>query len=336
MMPDRFPTCWPLPTGMPWRTTSPRRPKLGALGAAPTPPRYGAAMQPVIIEAAINGATTKERNPHTPRDPEEIAAEALACIDSGAAIIHNHIDRVGITIDEACDRYLEGWRPVLAARSDALLYPTVHFGPPISYEHLIPLAATGVLRVGLTDPGSVNLGGVDADGVPAGGIVYANSFDAIRRAFDIHREQRLGPSLAIYEPGFLRATLQWWRAGRLPQGAMIKLYFSTGRGYLGAPFGLPPTLTALDAYLEVLGDCPLPWAVSVVGGDVLASEVAPAALERGGHLHLGLEFYGGDGTPTNVELVQRAVELCEKAGREVATPGQAAEILSLPRPAVIP
>jgi uncharacterized protein (DUF849 family) len=288
-------------------------------------------MQPVIIEAAINGATTKERNPHTPREPGEIAADALDCMEAGASIIHNHIDRMGIPIDAACERYLEGWRPVLAERPDALLYPTIHFGPPISYEHLVPLAATGMLRVGLTDPGSVNLGGVDARGVPTGGIVYANSFDTIARAFEIHREHGLGPSLAIYEPGFLRATLGWWRAGQLPQGAMIKLYFSTERGYLGAPFGLPPTVTALEAYLEVLGGCPVPWAVSVVGGDVLASEVAAAALERGGHLHLGLEFYGGDGTPTNAELVTKAVRLCEKAGRDVATPEQAAEILDLPR-----
>lgn len=288
-------------------------------------------MQPVIIEAAINGATTKERNPHTPREPEEISADALRCIEAGAAIIHNHIDRVGITIEEACERYLEGWRPVLAERADALLYPTVHFGPPISYEHLIPLAETGVLRVGLTDPGSVNLGGVDLEGAPRGGIVYANSFDAISRAFEIHQAHGLGPSLAIYEPGFLRATLAYWRAGRLPQGAMIKLYFSTERGYLGAPFGLPPTITALDAYLEVLGDCPLPWAISIVGGDVLDSDIAPVALERGGHLHLGLEFFGGEGTPTNVELVDRAVALCDKAGRDVASPAQAAGILDLPR-----
>lgn len=286
-------------------------------------------MQPVIIEAAINGATTKERNPHTPREPAEIAADALACIDAGAAIIHNHIDRFGISIDEACERYLEGWRPLLAERPDALVYPTVHFGPPMSYEHLIPLAP--MLRLGLADPGSVNLGGADAAGVPTGAFVYANSFDAIARAFAIHREHRLGPSLAIYEPGFLRATVAWWRAGQLPQGAMIKLYFATDRGYLGAPFGLPPTVTALEAYLEILGDCPIPWAVSVVGGDVIASEVALAALERGGHLHLGLEFYGGDRTPTNVELVQEAVDLCEKAGRDVATPDQAAAILDLPR-----
>jgi len=286
---------------------------------------------PVIIEAAINGATTKERNPNVPRTPEEIAADALACFEAGAAVIHNHIDLPGLTEAEAAERYLAAWRVVLAERPDALWYPTVHFGPPMSYEHLPLIAESGLLRLGLCDPGSVNLGRADDRGVPTGGIVYGNSFDFIARVFEICEEQRLGPSLAIYEPGFLRAALAWWRAGRLPQGAMVKLYFSTEQGLLGAPFGLPPTATALDAYLELLEGCDLPWAVSAVGGDVVATEVAPLALERGGHLHLGLEFYGGPRTPTNVELVSEAVALCEKAGRPVATPDQAAAILRLPR-----
>jgi len=286
-------------------------------------------LTPVIIECAINGTTSKASNPNVPTRPAEIAHDALACIEAGAAIIHNHIDRYGISQDDAVEHYLQGWRPVLAARPDALIYPTVHFGDSVSYEHLVPLAAAG-LRVGLADPGSVNLGGVDADGVPTGGFVYANSFDAIARALEICRLERLGPSLAVYEPGFLRTTLAWWRAGRLPQGSMVKLYLSTEHGYLGAPFGLPPTVKALDAYLEMLEGCDLPWAISVVGGDVVASDVARVALERGGHLHLGLEFYGGDRTPTNVELVCEAVELCRTVGRPVATPGQAAVILDLP------
>jgi uncharacterized protein (DUF849 family) len=283
---------------------------------------------PVIIECAINGVTSKATNPHVPIEPAEITRDALACIDAGAAIVHNHIDRPRVTEAEAVERYLEGWRPIWEARPDALLYPTVHFGATISYEHLIPLAKTG-LRLGLVDPGSVNLGPSDSDGVPRGGFVYTNSFDAIGRAFDICRDNQLGPSVAIYEPGFLRAALAWWRAGRLPQGAMFKLYFSTERGYLGAPFGLPPTPTALDAYLELLDGCDVPWAVSVVGGDVVASAIARTAIERGGHLHLGLEFFGGDRTPTNAELVGEAVALCESAGRAVATPDEAAQILGL-------
>jgi uncharacterized protein (DUF849 family) len=266
-----------------------------------------------------------------PVEPSEITADALACIEAGAAIVHNHIDRYGLSVEQAAERYLEAWRPVLAARPDALLYPTVHFGEgfAISYEHLIPLAAAG-MRVGLADPGSVNLGGVGPDGVPTGTLVYSNSFDTIGRAFEICHQTGLGPSLAIYEPGFLRTTLAWWRAGRLPAGTMIKLYFSTESGYLGAPFGLPPTECALDAYLEILDGCDIPWAVSVVGGDLCASPMARLALERGGHLHLGLEFYRGDRTPTNVELVTEAVRLCEEFGRAVATPEEAARILGLP------
>jgi 3-keto-5-aminohexanoate cleavage enzyme len=287
----------------------------------------------VIIEAAINGVTSKERNPNVPRTPDEISADALACLEAGAAIVHNHIDRFGLREDEAAERYLEGWRPVLVDRPDALLYPTIHFGNSMNYEHLVPLAESGVLRIGLTDPGSVNLGGVDDDDIPRGPFVYANSFDVIARGFEICATHRLGPSLAIYEPGFLRTTLAWWRAGRLPAGAMIKLYFGADRGLLGAPFGLPPTVSALDVYLEMLHDCDVPWAVSVVGGDLTESEIAPIALERGGHLHLGLEFFGGPGTPTNAELVARAVQLCDAAKRPVATSQEASAILRLPRTA---
>ena len=85
-------------------------------------------MNPVIIECAINGVTSKVTNPHVPIEPSEIVADALACIEAGAAIIHNHIDRYGVSVDQAAERYLEAWRPILAARPDALLYPTIHFG----------------------------------------------------------------------------------------------------------------------------------------------------------------------------------------------------------------
>ena len=286
--------------------------------------------RPVIIEAAINGATPKSRNPHVPVEPAEIAEDILACIEAGAAIIHHHIDRTGISEAEAAARYLEAWEPVLSRRPDALIYPTIHFGPPLSYEHQVLLGKSGLARIGIVDPGSANLGGRDAAGVPSGGIVYANSYDTIARAFQICEEQRLGPSMAIYEPGFLRTVMAYWRAGRLPAGGLVKLYFSGESGYMGSPFGLPPTEKALEAYLEILGDSGLPWAASLVGGDLVASDLARLALGRGGHLHLGLEFFGGDRQPTNVQLVTEAVKLCAEAGRPVASPDEAAQLLGLP------
>jgi uncharacterized protein (DUF849 family) len=110
---------------------------------------------------------------------------------------------------------------------------------------------------------------------------------------------------------------------------MAKLYFSTEQGLSGTPFGLPPTEKALAAYLEMLEGSSLAWAVSVSGGDVVGCGMADLGLARGGHIHLGLEFYGGDRSPTNVELVTEAVARCEAHGRPVATPDEAAAILGL-------
>ena len=108
------------------------------------------------------------RNPNSPRTPEEIAADAIACIDAGAAIVHNHIDVVMVPGEESAARYLEGWRPVFKARPDALIYPTTNFGPGVegAYSHMEPLAASGLCKIGIIDPGSVNFGGVDAEGLP--------------------------------------------------------------------------------------------------------------------------------------------------------------------------
>lgn len=298
------------------------------------------ASSPVIIEAAINGVTTKAVNPNTPLHPEEIAAEALACIDAGAAIVHNHVDVFAAPGDVSASRYLDAWRTILAERPNALLYPTANGGPDVqtSYAHIAPLAEAGVLRISLCDPGSVNLGGLGDDGLPAGSLVYSNSFDDIRFQLGLCTQYGLGPSLSIFEPGFLRAALAWWRAGQLPAGAMVKLYFGGAAGYLGgarggATFGLPPTAAALEAYLDVLGQCNLPWSVAVLGGDVLDGDFAQLALERGGHLRVGLEDYAGPRQPTNIELVREAVERCGMAGRQVATCDEAAEMLGFPQPA---
>jgi uncharacterized protein (DUF849 family) len=300
----------------------------------------GASNDKVIIEAAINGATSKARNPNVPQTPEEIAADALACFDAGATIVHNHVDRFGVSGDDAASRYLEGWQPVFDARPDALLYPTVNGAGAVEdmYSHLEPLVAACPMRVGLCDPGSVNFGGLDPQtAVPRGAFVYANSLDAVAFQMELNRRLKLGPQLAIFEPGFLRAALAWHAAGALAPGAMFKLYFGGDSGYLGGtgrgvPFGLPPTRRALDAYLELLDGCAVPWSAAVIGGDLTAdADFVGAVLEVGGHLHLGLEDHvSATRAPSNVELVREAVAIVESTGRTPATPKEAVDILRLP------
>jgi uncharacterized protein (DUF849 family) len=66
----------------------------------------------------------------------------------------------------------------------------------------------------------------------------------------------------------------------------------------------------------------------VLGGDLCATPIARAALERGGHLRVGLEDF--DRGPVNAEQVTAATQLCNEVGREVATVPEAARVLGLP------
>lgn len=292
---------------------------------------------PLVIEAAINGETQPDRNPNTPRKPEEITADVLRCLDAGATVIHAHTDDIQLTGREAAEHYLAAWRPILEQRPDTLWYPTLGVGSDAaeSISHVEVLAEELEMRLGLCDPGSTNIGGPDADGLPVG-MVYANSYDDTRVALAQCERLRIGPSLAIYEPGWLRTTLAFHRAGRLPAGAMVKLYFGGDYGLFatepGVSFGLPPTEHALLAYLDLLEGVDLPWSVSVWGGDLFETPVARLALERGGHLHVGLEeHFHPEHKPTNEQIVQQAVALASEVGRPIASVKEAAQVLGIPK-----
>src|SRR5580704_15283269 len=196
--------------------------------------------EPVILELAVNGATPRHRNHHVPRTPAEITEAALAGIESGAAIVHNHNDEPMFTADgvHAVEPYLAAWGPELERR--------------------------GMGGMSLVDTGSVNLG-LTSDGAIAADAAagpYANSLADVEYMFTRSGELGAAPSISVFEPGFLRTTLAWQRSGRLPPGAMVKLYFG---GEL--EFGLRPTAAALEAYLELLEPSGLPWSVAVLGGD---------------------------------------------------------------------
>lgn len=292
---------------------------------------------PVIIEAAINGGATKAANPHVPITPDEHVADILAALDAGAAIVHHH-DALAPT--DRADRLAEVaggvFQQVLAQRPDALCYPATVWGGPIEQRlaHHRLLAEAGLLRVAFCDPGSTNLGAADADGLPAPtDFIYAHSPREVRWWFDDLVELQLGPMYSIFDPSFLRVPLAYERAGRLPRGSFVKLYFSGGGRSDGRAwaFGMPPLPACLDAYLAMLDGSKAAWAVAVLGGDVIESGLARLALERGGHLRIGLEDYVGDDQPTNAELIARAVELCHAVGRPVASPDEAARILDIPR-----
>lgn len=287
---------------------------------------------PVILEAAINGVTPRERNPNVPRTPEEIAAEAIACIEAGASIIHNHNDDPVIdmiTRAHEAQPYIDAWRPVLERHPDAFLYPTMTGGGPHTtieerYGHIPEIASAGVLTMGIVDPGSLNLGRYEGDGAPSDDeVVYLNNGRDIRYQVDTCTELEVPISFSIFDGSFMRTAVAYVRSGRIRYGGQIKIFFGSDF----APIGIPATPAGLETYLEMLGDCPLPFSVALPGGDILANPVSRLALERGGHLRVGLEDHVGPDQPTNLEILERTRKLCAEVGRPIATPAETREIL---------
>ena len=292
-------------------------------------------MTEVILELAINGETRKARNPHVPRSPSEIAAEGIACLTGGAGILHNHIDDPMLTGDAAAEEYGRGWSPIRASIPDAILCPTMAFGSDVEsrISHFDACAGRHGARMAPLDPGNMNMALTGGSAVTANMLSYINSYEAIATVLDTLGKLRMGASLGIYEPGFLRAAVAFHRAGKMPPGSLVKLYFFGGRNYFDGEacvgFGLEPSAAALEAYLEILGDSGLPWAAAVVGGCVFSSGMAKLALERGGHIRLGLEDFAGDRTPSNLELLGEVVELARSLGRGPAGSAATARILGL-------
>ncbi len=289
---------------------------------------------PLIIEVSLNGSVKPEQNPHVPYEDDDIVAQAVECMEAGAALVHNHTREpvFGKTGTMDAEDYARPWRKLLELRPDAILTPTMPADPggvPVEerFAHIEAMAAEGLIAQGLVDPGSFSVSVPDAEGVFAPvRLVYRNDAHDSHYYVEACRRLKLGMSISIFEPGFVKFIMALHRAGKLPPGGIMKFYF----GADSQPFGLPPTAKALEAYLEMIEGSDLPWSVSSFGDDCVGCGLAEAAIRRGGHVQVGIEPYGGPRTPRNVELVEEVVALAGKLGRPIATPAQAARIMRLP------
>jgi uncharacterized protein (DUF849 family) len=289
---------------------------------------------PLVITASINGERTKEQNPHSPRTYDEIVETALASYDAGASIIHAHATNMGLIAEEAAEDYLKSWRRILEKRPGSLWYPTLTRQLGGEVRHILAIDDEVGIEFGCVDPGTVPFANLDDEGLPVGRY-YANSLESIRADFATFKARGIGPQLAIYEPHYLRIVLTFHAAGALPEGTVLNFYFGGDYGLGGVrlmPFGLRPTEASLQAYLDILGDVDLPWTVSVWGGDIFDSNLPQLAIERGGHVLVGIEpYYHPDRALSNEEMIGRVAEMAKAAGVPLAGREETLEAFRSPR-----
>ena len=278
----------------------------------------------VCVEVALNGAWTRRVQPRMPITPDEIIAEAVACAEAGASVVHFHAYDAAsgeqTTEPDLLARIIEGIR----ARADVIVYPTIRYlsnaqqispnAGPMRNAHTQVLAERGLLEWLVIDPGSFNLVSTRDVQQRKPGAVDINTPDAIRHALAIAAKHRLHPGFAIYEPGYLRLAAALCQAAGDAPAPLHRLMFSDQ-----FTFGFRPTPLALRAYLALLADVAhdAPWMMAGLGVDLRA--LIPLAVELGGHVRVGLEDWTLGSSETNLDLVTDAVRRITEAGGSVAS-----------------
>jgi len=281
---------------------------------------------PVVIEVAI----TPLRWGEPAQSAAEMVAEARTCIDAGAGIVHYHHD---MRLDEsaAVQQLIDVGEGIRAVSPSTLSYTDYLTGKTARQEnaHLRPMAEAGVLTMFAIDPGITTFGSFAEDGLPTRTYTDGLRFDEAHEMVELSKQLDVPISLGVFEPGHLRWILAYEEQAGFSPGTIVKLYFGGGHmvdqpGRRGINFGLPASEAALDVYLDMMARSRLPWIVSLFGDAILDSQLARCAMERGGHIRVGIEDAAGQSPFSNAEMVEAAVALAGHVGRPVAA---AAEVL---------
>lgn len=295
----------------------------------------------LVIEATLHELVPKSTNPHVPYGPEEVAPDAAACVRAGLSFLHFHA-RDSKTGEQLWTDPAPYKKAILLMRQQGVpaalpWYPTYKGVNEESFRHVATLAADPEIRLEMAaiDVGTDNLNDynpktkqfVNPDSVKT------LSHSGIKYFFDLCRQLHQRPYLGIYEPGQLRHIGTYLDMGWLEPPIVMKFFFSDY-----APFGLPPTPRCVGMYAEmvetVLPGIPVEWFVMCYGHSIW--ELAPAAIDAGGHVRVGLGQYHpwnwpdptGE-TPTNAEQVARVAALAKSKGRELATPADTRQLFGL-------
>jgi uncharacterized protein (DUF849 family) len=140
---------------------------------------------PLIIEVSLNGSANKDLNPNVPYSDDEIVSDAIACMEAGAALVHNHTAEAifGGSGKLDAEAYARPWRTLLSKRPEAILTPTMPVGQEgvpveVRYSHITAMAEEGLLAQGLCDPGTFNLSIAGEDGLFIGtDMLYRNDMN---------------------------------------------------------------------------------------------------------------------------------------------------------------
>jgi 3-keto-5-aminohexanoate cleavage enzyme len=289
---------------------------------------------PAVITCSISGAVANhDQCPAIPYTPAEYAAEARRIVDEGGVHIHIHAR----SPDGAPSYEIEDFRAIRdAIRTEIgdraiINFSTGTVGVPVA-KRIAYLEACRP-AVAALNMGSMNYAKYSRtrkDFVFS--FVFANPFEEIIELLQAMRALHIKPEHECFDLGHVGSLEPLLDMGLLE----APLHADFVMGVVGGAPASARNLAAMaDNMPGPIGIVSHHWGVIGIGRDQWM--MVAAALTLGGSIRVGLEdnFYlpSGEMARSNGELIAKARQMTEDAGRRPATVQEARELLGIrPRP----
>ncbi len=300
-------------------------------------------MDKIIIEARVNELAPRDENPNVPFLPEEIIADAKACYEAGASIVHFH----GRTADGAPEHDAEFYLKTnsgIREQCPILIHPTLGYVANDADAMGRFAAVEATMKDAKTAPdfAPMDVGSVNVDWWnPAENkfdttdLIYKNSTETLMHFAKRITHYNLKHYLVSWNVSFTRQIEAFMKMGVIPEPAHILIVLTDGIMLAGHP-GTPEGLDAQTAFMPK--DFRTTWTVSNYKGDLLL--LTEKIIKDGGHISIGLGDYpymeyAVDGrAPTNADIIAKVVEQARAHGREPASVQETREMLEIGKPRI--
>jgi 3-keto-5-aminohexanoate cleavage enzyme len=283
---------------------------------------------PVVVTCAISGVIAgRDQCPAIPYTPQEYAAEARRIVDEGGVHIHIHARKPDGTPSYEVEDFV-AIRDAIRAElgTDAIInFSTGTVGVPVAKR-------IAYLEAGLPEVAALNMGSMNYAKYSRKRkefvfkFVFANSFEEIIELLEAMRALAIKPEHECFDLGHVGALHPLLDMGVLEP----PLHANFVMGVVG---GVPATARNLAAMADNMPAGDDHWSVIGIGREQWM--LVAAALTLGGSVRVGLEdnFYLPDGqmARSNGDLVAKARQMVEDAGRRVANVTEARALMGLDR-----
>lgn len=296
----------------------------------------------VIITCAVTGAIhTPSMSPYLPVTPDEIASEAIAAAEAGAAILHLHARDPETGKPDQTPEAFARFLPRIKQATDAVINLTTGGSPFMTPAERVKPAARFKPEVASLNMGSMNFGLFPmlerykefrhdwerAHLENSRDLVFRNSFKDIEYILATCAENGTRFEFECYDIGHLYNLKHFLDRGLVKPPLFVQSVF----GILGGIGTHPEDVAHMKRTADRLFGENYRW--SVLGAGASQMRIAAQAAAMGGNVRVGLEdsLWAGPKrlAASNAEQVKIVRGIVEGLGLAIASPPEAREILSL-------